>query len=67
MAAEQRRFTISVTSEMKFDLDMAKKEQYHGDTQSKMIRDLIVRGLNALKMENENKTGIREKGYENSL
>ena len=53
MATTLRRFTISVTPSMDADLDAAKKERYYKSTQSDMIRDLISRGLEALKAENE--------------
>ncbi len=53
MATEQRRFTISVTPDMEIDLDAAKKERYYKDTRNEMIKDLIARGLDALKAENE--------------
>lgn len=36
---------------MEADLDMAKKEKYYKGTQNDMIRDLICRGLAALKAE----------------
>jgi hypothetical protein len=38
---------------MDADLDAAKKERYYKSTQNDMIRDLISRGLEALKAENE--------------
>ena len=51
MATELKRFTISITQSMEADLDMAKKEKYYKGTQNDMIRDLICRGLAALKAE----------------
>lgn len=53
MATTLRRFTISITPSMDADLDAAKKERYYKSTQNDMIRDLISRGLEALKAENE--------------
>lgn len=51
MASEKKRFTISVTPSMEVDLDAAKKERYYKGTQTEMIRDLILRGLDSLKSE----------------
>ena len=59
MATELKRFTISITQSMEADLDMAKKEKYYKGTQNDMIRDLICRGLAALKAEEE--IGDRER------
>lgn len=53
MATDLKRFTISITPSMEVDLDAAKKERYCKDTQSDMIRDLIMRGLASLKSETE--------------
>lgn len=53
MATDLKRFTISITRSMEADLDAAKKERYYKNTQNDMIRDLISRGLAALKAENE--------------
>ena len=53
MATTLRRVTISITPSMDADLDAAKKERYYKSTQNDMIRDLISRGLEALKAENE--------------
>jgi metal-responsive CopG/Arc/MetJ family transcriptional regulator len=49
MAANLRRFTVSINQDMEVDLDKAKKEAYYKETQSEMIRDLINRGLASLK------------------
>lgn len=49
MAANVKRFTISVTSDMEAKLDAAKKEYYYRGTHNDMIRDLISRGLDSLK------------------
>ena len=53
MSTELKRFTISITPAMEDDLDAAKKEHYYKETNSEMIRDLIVIGLNTLNSENE--------------
>lgn len=53
MAADLRRFTISISPSMEVDLGMVKKERYCQDTQNDMIRDLIVRGLASLQSETE--------------
>jgi metal-responsive CopG/Arc/MetJ family transcriptional regulator len=52
MSTDLKRFTVSITRDMEMDLDTAKKEAYYKDSQSKMIRDLINRGLDSLKKEN---------------
>ncbi len=51
MATGLRRFTISITPMMKTSLDEAKREVYYKETQSDMIRDLIIRGLATLSQE----------------
>jgi hypothetical protein len=51
MATDLKRFTISITPKMEADLDSAKQRRYYRDTQNDMIKDLIVRGLAALKDE----------------
>lgn len=51
MATQLKRFTISITPEMEADLDAAKQMHYYRNTQNDMIRDLINRGLAALKAE----------------
>lgn len=51
MATDLKRFTISVTPEMEERLDKAKQEIYYKDTQNRMIRDLILLGLNAIEGE----------------
>lgn len=51
MATDLRRFTVSITPMMETSLDEAKKEVYYKDTQSDMIRDLIIRGLATLRQE----------------
>lgn len=51
MAANLRRFTISVTKTMDDALEKAKKEQYDKVSQNEMIRDLIIRGLKTLEQE----------------
>ena len=51
MATNLRRFTISITPKMEAELDAAKQRLYYRDTQNAMIRDLIIRGLAALKEE----------------
>lgn len=51
MATNLKRFTISITPKMEAELDSAKQRLYYRDTQNAMIRDLIIRGLAALKEE----------------
>lgn len=51
MAANGKRFTISVTSDMEAELDAAKKEYYYRGTHNEMLRDLISRGLDSVKEE----------------
>lgn len=55
MATDLKRFTISVTPEMEADLDAMKQRHYYRDTRNTMIQDLIIRGLEALKAEDEAK------------
>lgn len=53
MATDLRRFTISITPTMETDLDRVKKECYYKSTQNEMIRDLILRGLETLRLQQE--------------
>lgn len=56
MAADMRRFTISITQDMESNLDAVKKESYCESTQSEMLRDLIARGLSAWKTSHSETT-----------
>lgn len=60
MATDLKRFTISITPKMETDLDAVKQRLYYKDTRNAMIRDLIIRGLEAL--EAENKTQEKNQG-----
>ena len=51
MATNMKRFTISVPKEMEADLDMIKQAKYYNTTKNKMIQDLIILGLKAMKKE----------------
>ena len=60
MATDLKRFTISITDELEMDLNEEKKETYYAETQSEMVRDLIARGLVALRAEK----AVKEKDHE---
>ena len=47
MATELKRLTFTITPEMEPVMDTAKK-MFYNQTQSEMIRTLIIAGLNAL-------------------
>lgn len=49
MAADLKRFTISVTPGMEKELETVKKEFYCKSTKKEMFQDLISRGLETLK------------------
>lgn len=51
MAKDLRRVTISITPGMGVDINRVKKEQYCKESESDMLRDLIVRGLASLQSE----------------
>ncbi len=51
MATNLKRFTISITPEMEREMDQLKQRLYYKDTRNTMVRDLIIRGLEALKAE----------------
>ena len=53
MATDLKRFNISITDEMEINLNEEKKETYYAKTQTEMIRDLIARGLVALREEGQ--------------
>lgn len=52
MATKLKRVTITITKEMEQVLKQAKKETFYDCNQSKMLRELVMIGLNSL---NENK------------
>ncbi len=52
MATQLKRMTFTVTPDMEELLDEAKK-MFYDQTQSEMIRTLLVPGLEALKAEKE--------------
>lgn len=60
MAANIKRFTISITPSMEMDLKLVKKECYCKDTQNDMLRDLIVRGLASLQSGTEEAGSLPE-------
>ena len=51
MATGLHRFTISITPAMETALDRAKQEHFYKVSQNEMIRQLILRGLEALDAE----------------
>lgn len=51
MATGLKRYTISITPEMEVELDKLKQERYYKSTQTAMIRDLIIRGLESVSKE----------------
>lgn len=53
MATKLKRFTISVTPNMEVGLDSVKKEYFYNTTQTEMIRELIIRGLDTLMNDSE--------------
>ena len=55
MATKLKRFTISVTPKMEVGLDAVKKEYFYNTTQTEMIRQLIMRGLDSLMNDSDNK------------
>lgn len=48
MATATTRLTFVVTKELVSRLDHAKKERFYNRTQSDMIRELVLAGLDAL-------------------
>ncbi len=53
MNTEVKKLTISISSSMESELDVAKRECYRESTQNDMIRDLIARGLTSLSVGKE--------------
>ena len=51
MGTDLKRLTISITPKMATDLDLVKQKFYYKGTRNAMIRDLIIRGLAALELE----------------
>lgn len=48
MSEKLKRFTISIAPCLEQDLNEAQTGPYRDDSHSKMLRDLIARGLNAV-------------------
>lgn len=64
MATENKRFTISLTPELEHRLDRAKQEKYYNRSQSQMVRDLILRGLNTFYQDNSCNNHLEPKDWE---
>lgn len=56
MATGLKRYTISITPELEDELDKLKQERYYKSTQTAMIRDLIIRGLESVSKEKATQT-----------
>ena len=63
VATDLKCFTISITDELEMDLNEEKKETYYAETQSEMVRDLIARGLVALRA----KKAVKEKDHKKTV
>ena len=50
MSTGMNRFAISIPQDMQIELDKVKKEIYNNNSQSEMIKDLIMRGLSNAKV-----------------
>lgn len=48
MDTEIKKLTISISSNMELELNVAKRECYRESTQNDMMKDLIARGLASL-------------------
>ena len=53
MATELKRLTITIPEDLESALDKVKQERFYNDSQSEMIRQLIVAGLEARKEAEE--------------
>lgn len=53
MATNLKRFTVTIPQSMEVELDAMKRQQYYSKTQSELIRDLLMRGLEVIKKEQE--------------
>lgn len=53
MDTEVRKLTISISSGMELELDVARRECYSEGTLNDMIKDLIARGLDSLNVGKE--------------
>lgn len=65
MAVEKKRYTISVPLEVEAELNELKRDRYCQTTRNEMFRDLLVRGLGTLQMEEIREKTIRERMPEN--
>lgn len=50
---DRMRFTISISDEMKDELERIKQEKYYNTTRNAMINDLIALGLKVYQEEKE--------------
>lgn len=55
MATELKRLTITIPENLEPMLDKVKQEHFYNDSQSEMIRQLIIAGLRARKEAEERK------------
>lgn len=60
MATYAKRTMITLRPEWEPELDQLKQEQFYNETQAEMFRQIIARGLEALKAEN----AAKEKGQD---
>ena len=51
MATELKSLTITIPEDLESALDKVKQERFYNDSQSEMIRQLIVAGLKAREAE----------------
>lgn len=67
MAVERKRYTISVPLEVEAELNEVKRDRYCQTTRNEMFRDLLVRGLSTLQMEEIGEKTIKERTPESKI
>lgn len=67
MAVERKRYTISVPLEVEAELNELKRDRYRQTTRNEMFRDLLVRGLGTLQMEEIGEKTIKERMPESKI
>lgn len=57
MSTKLKRFTVTIPQNMEMEIEAMKRQQYYSITQSELIRDLLMRGLEVINQEKGNSQG----------
>jgi len=57
LSTKLKRFTVTIPQNMEMEIEAMKRQQYYSITQSELIRDLLMRGLEVINQEKGNSQG----------